>query len=56
VGTTLEVIQAERDYINSLTTQAQAIVGSNLAQAQLLHDTGIISADALLHGYKGNID
>jgi outer membrane protein TolC len=56
VGTNLEVIQAERDYVNSLTSKAQAIVGSNLAQAQLLHDTGIISSDALLHGYKGNID
>jgi OMF family outer membrane factor len=55
VGTNLEVIQAERDYVNSLTTQAQAIVGSNLAQAQLLHDTGIISVDTLLHGFKGTL-
>jgi outer membrane protein TolC len=56
VGTNLEVIQGQRDYINSLTTQAQAIVNSNLAQAQLLHDTGLISVSTLLHGYKGNID
>jgi len=55
VTTELEVIQAQRDYINSLTAQAQAIVNSNLAQAQLLHDTGMISADRLLHGYKGKI-
>jgi outer membrane protein TolC len=55
VGTALEVIQAQRDYINSLTSQAQAIVGSNLAQAQLLHDTGLISADSLLNGFKGTI-
>ena len=54
VTTNLEVIQAQRDYINSLTTQAQAIVNSNLAQAQLLHDTGLISTDTLLHGYTGN--
>jgi outer membrane protein TolC len=53
VGTNLELIQAQRDYINALTTQAQAIVGSNLAQAQLLHDTGIITMDTLLHGYRG---
>jgi outer membrane protein TolC len=53
VGTNLELIQAQRDYINALTTQAQAIVGSNLAQAQLLHDTGVISMDTLLHGYRG---
>jgi len=53
VGTNLELIQAQRDYVTALTTQAQAIVGSNLAQAQLLHDTGIISMDTLLHGYTG---
>ena len=39
VGTNLELIQAQRDYITALTTQAQAIVGSNMAQAQLMHDT-----------------
>jgi outer membrane protein TolC len=55
VGTNLEVIQAERDYVNSLTAQAQAIVGSNLAQAQLLHDLGVISRDTLLNGFKGRI-
>ncbi len=55
VTTNLEVIQAQRDYINSLTTQAQAIVNSNLAQAQLLHDTGLISTQTLLHGFKGTI-
>ncbi len=53
VGTNLELIQAQRDYINALTSQAQAIVGSNLAQAQLLHDTGVISFETLLHGYQG---
>ncbi len=56
VATTLEVIQAQRDYINALTTQAQAIVNSNLAQAQLLHDTGLITKDAILHGYRGKIN
>jgi len=55
VTTELEVIQAQRDYINSLTAQAQAIVNSNMAQAQLLHDTGLISMDTLLHGFKGKI-
>lgn len=55
VGTNLELIQAQRDYINALSTQAQAIVGSNLAQAQLLHDTGVISGETLLHGYTGGV-
>jgi len=56
VGTNLDVITAQHDYVNALTTQAQAIVGSNMAQAQLLHDTGIISSDTLLHGFKGDIN
>jgi outer membrane protein len=55
VTTNLEVIQAQRDYINALTTLAQAIVSSNIAQAQLLHDTGLISSQTLLHGFKGNL-
>lgn len=47
-GTNLEVIQAEKKYINNLYIQAQSIVESNQAQAQLLHDMGIISAERLL--------
>lgn len=52
VGTNLELIQAQRDFITALTNQAQAIAASSLAQAQLLHDTGIISVDTLTRGYK----
>ncbi|HEY9678801.1 MAG TPA: TolC family protein [Drouetiella sp.] len=47
-GTNLELLQAQRDYINALYNQAQAIVASNLAQAQLLHDTGEIDVNSLL--------
>ena len=47
-GTNLELLQAQRDYINALFNQAQAIVASNLAQAQLLHDTGEINIPSLL--------
>lgn len=47
-GINLELIQAQRDYINSLTTQAQAIVAYNISQAQLLRDTGMISIDTLV--------
>jgi outer membrane protein TolC len=53
-GTNLEAIEAERDYINALTQQAQAIIGSNQAQAQLLHDMGVISIDSLTAGYDAN--
>ncbi len=52
VGTNLEVIQTQRDYVTALTSQARAIVASSLAQAQLLHDMGMISAETLTRGYK----
>jgi OMF family outer membrane factor len=55
VGTNLELIQAQRDYITALINQAQAIIASNQAQAQLLHDTGLISLDTLTSGYKRRI-
>ena len=49
-GTNLELITAQRDYVTALTSQAQAIVASNQAQAQLLHDMGVISAESLMTG------
>lgn len=52
VGTNLELIQSERDYIQALVNQVQAIISSNEAQAQLLHDTGVISLTSLTSGYK----
>ena len=42
-GTTIEAIAAQRDYVNALITQAVAIITSNMAQAQMLHDTGTIT-------------
>lgn len=53
VGTNLEVIQAQRDYINALSAQARAIVASNQAQAVLLYATGAISLESLTSGYSG---
>jgi len=55
VGTNLEEIQAQRDYVSALTNQAQAIGNSNIAQAQLLHDMGMISVATLTDGYKPGI-
>jgi len=52
VGTNLELITAQRNYIDALTAQAQAIVASNIAQSQLLHDMGVISIDGLTTGFK----
>lgn len=54
VGTNLELIQAQRDYIQALINQAQAIIASNQAQAQLLHDVGVISVDTLTVGYRSD--
>jgi outer membrane protein TolC len=51
-GTNLELIQAQRDYINSLVNHAQAIIASNQAQAQVLRDTGMISVDTLTRGLR----
>jgi outer membrane protein TolC len=52
VGTNLELIQAQRDFITALSSQAQAITASNLAQAQLIHDIGIISIETLTRGFS----
>jgi outer membrane protein TolC len=52
LGTNLELIQAQRDYVAALIRQAQAIVASNLAQVQLLHDTGLISRESILRGWQ----
>jgi outer membrane protein TolC len=55
VGTNYEVITAQKDYITNLTTQAQAIVSSNVAQAKLLHDIGMIDATTLSTGYRRGV-
>jgi outer membrane protein TolC len=55
LSTNLEVIQAQRDYITAVTAQAQAVVSSNLAQAQLLHDMGMISVTTLTNGYEPGV-
>ncbi|MDR3617043.1 MAG: TolC family protein [Candidatus Obscuribacterales bacterium] len=52
VGTYLDVMTAQTNYVQAVTAQAQAIVASNVAQAQLLHDMGMISATTLTTGYK----
>ncbi len=55
VGTSLDVINAQKDYVSNLSTKAQAIVASNVAQAQLLHDIGMINATTLTQGYKPGV-
>lgn len=50
VGTNIDVINAQRDFITALVTKANAIIQFNIAQAQLLHDIGVISVDTLTSG------
>jgi outer membrane protein TolC len=54
-GINLELIQAQREYINSLTLQAQAIIAYNVSQAQLLRDTGLISVATLTAEARPNL-
>ncbi|MBX9686821.1 MAG: TolC family protein [Candidatus Obscuribacterales bacterium] len=55
VGNNLELIKAQRDYVAALKAHAQAIVASNIAQAQVLHDSGLISRETLLNGYERSL-
>jgi len=50
IGTNLDVLQAQRDYISALTRQAEALIAYRKAQARLLHDSGTISVDTLTMG------
>jgi outer membrane protein TolC len=50
VGTNIDVINAQRDFVTALVNKAQAIIQFNIAQAQLLHDMGLITVDTLTSG------
>lgn len=50
VGTNIDVINAQRDFISALVQKANAIVQFNISQAQLVHDLGVISVDSLTSG------
>ena len=47
-----ELVLAQTNYSDLLARQAQCIFTSNVSQARVLHDSGIISMKTLLHGYK----
>jgi outer membrane protein TolC len=47
IGTNLEVIQAQKDYIEALSRRIEAFVRYKQSQARLLHATGLISVDTL---------
>jgi len=50
LGTNLDIITSQRDYTQALIDKAQTIINFDIAQAQLLHDTGLISVDSLTSG------
>ena len=50
-STNLELLQAQNDYVSALTTEAQSIISLQQAEAQLIHDVGAISVNALTQGY-----
>jgi outer membrane protein TolC len=50
VGTNIDVINAQRDFTQALVDKANAIIGFNVQQVQLLHDIGVISYDTLTSG------
>ena len=50
IGLNIDVLNAQRDLTQAQINKAQAIADFNVAQAQLLHDIGLISIDTLIHG------
>jgi outer membrane protein TolC len=49
-GTNLELLRAQNDYVDALTTEAQSIIALQQAEAQLIHDLGLISIQTLTQG------
>jgi outer membrane protein TolC len=47
LGTNLDVITAQRDLTQAYIDKVEALVNFNIAQAQLVHDIGLISVDTL---------
>ena len=52
LGLNLDVLNAQRDRTQASINKAQAIVDFNIAQAQLCHDIGLISAATLTDGVR----
>ncbi|MBU6451707.1 MAG: TolC family protein [Cyanobacteria bacterium REEB67] len=50
LGLNLDIITAQRDYTQAQVDKAQAIINFDIAQAQLVHDMGLISIEAVTSG------
>jgi outer membrane protein TolC len=47
LGRNIDVLRAQQDYISALIAKAQALRDFNIAQVQLLRDTGVLSSSTL---------
>ena len=56
VGKNIDVLKAQEDRTTALIENAQALIAFNVAQAQLLRDTGLISVDRLTSRAPQRID
>lgn len=52
IGLNIDVLNAQRDLTQASINKARAVVDFNIAQAQLLHDIGTISAASLINGTR----
>jgi len=52
IGLNIDVLNAQRDRTQACINKARALVDFNVAQAQLLHDIGLISVGGLTTGVK----
>lgn len=52
IGLNIDVLNAQRDRTQACINKARALVDFNVAQAQLLHDVGLISVGGLTTGVK----
>lgn len=55
IGTNLEYIEAQKTYVNALSTQAKAYIDFQNSQAQLLRDLGTININSLTKGYVSSL-
>jgi outer membrane protein TolC len=52
IGLNIDVLNAQRDLTQARINKARAVIDFNVAQSQLLRDTGMISVDTLVNGAK----
>jgi outer membrane protein TolC len=56
IGTNLELIQAQKDYVEALSRRVEAFVNYKQSQARLLHAIGLISIESLTSDHAQHFD